>query len=175
MQVVHLNGLTFRALAAGDLDTANKVSPVPVSEYLAGPESRGVWQRRSRQFEEDPATAAWVTGVIWDSEERAAVGRAGFHGPPDSAGMVEIGYAVDPDRRRRGYARAALEFLLRRAVAEQAVRVVRVTIAPDNEASYRLASQYGFVEVGEQWDEEDGVEVVYEVAASESAIFGART
>jgi hypothetical protein len=28
-----------------------------------------------------------------------------------------------------------------------------------------LASQYGFVEVGEQWDDEDGLEIIYEVGA----------
>ena len=43
---------------------------------------------------------------------------------------------------------------------------VRVTISPDNVASYQLASQYGFAEAGEQWDEEDGLEIIYEVAAS---------
>ncbi|MGM1062251.1 GNAT family N-acetyltransferase, partial [Saccharothrix sp. Mg75] len=78
-----------------------------------------------------------------------------------------------PEHRRRGYARAALEALLRRAADEPLVRTVRVTISPDNEPSYRLASQYGFVEVGEQWDEEDGLEVVYErPAAGAGAVRG---
>lgn len=121
---------------------------------------------RSRQVEEDPASAAWVTGVMWDEQRHLAVGRAGYHGPPDPVGMVEIGYAVDPAFRRRGYARAALEALLRRAADEPQVRTVRVTISPDNLASYELASQYGFVEVGQQWDNEDGLEIVYELASS---------
>ena len=77
--------------------------------------------------------------------------------------MVEIGYAVDPEHRRRGYARAALEALLRRAAHEPEVQTVRVTISPDNTASYALASQYGFTEVGEQRDEEDGLEIIYEL------------
>jgi hypothetical protein len=38
-----------------------------------------------------------------------------------------------------------------------------VSIRPDNIASYQLASQYGFVKVDEQWDDEDGLEIVYEV------------
>jgi hypothetical protein len=42
---------------------------------------------------------------------------------------------------------------------------VRVTISPDNVASYQLASQYGFTEVGEQWDDVDGLEIIYEVDA----------
>lgn len=163
VRIVHLDRPALQALAAGDLSAANELSPVPVSPYLAGTECRGVWQRRSEQAARDPATAAWVTGIIWDERRQVAVGRAGYHAPPDAAGMVEIGYAVDPAYRRRGYARAALESLLARADREPRVRRVRVSIRPDNVASYRLAAQYGFRKVGEQWDDEDGLEFIYEI------------
>nr|WP_307837769.1 GNAT family N-acetyltransferase [Actinoplanes rishiriensis] len=162
MRIVHLSGAAFDALAAGDLTAANAVSPVPLSAYLAGPECRAVWLMRSRQAAADPGSAAWVTGVIWDETHQRAVGRAGFHAPPDAAGMVEIGYAVDSRYRRQGYARAALEALLDRADRDPSVRTVRVSIRPDNLPSYRLATQYGFEQVGEQWDDEDGLEIVYE-------------
>lgn len=162
---MHLTAPVFGALAGGDLAAADRVSPVPLSAWLAGPDCRGVWQRRSRQAGEDPASAAWVTGVIWDERRQVAVGRAGYHGPPDRSGMVEIGYAVDPAYRRQGYARAALQALLQRAAREPQVRTVRVTISPDNAASYQLASQYGFTRVGEQWDDEDGLEIIYEIDA----------
>lgn len=138
---------------------------MPLTTYLAGPDRRRLWRMRSAQVAEDPSSAGWITGIIWDQERLLAVGTAGYHGPPDASGMVEIGYAVDPVHRRRGYARAALESLLARAARELRVRTVRVTISPDNTASYRLASQYGFVEVGEQWDDEDGLEIIYEVSA----------
>jgi RimJ/RimL family protein N-acetyltransferase len=165
VRVVHLPAAAFHALAGGDLAAANTVSPVPLTQYFVSPEWRGTWRMRSEQVDQDPASAAWVTGVIWDEQAQVAVGRAGYHGPPDHLGMVEIGYAVDPAYRRRGYARAALEALLQRAAREPQVKVVRVTISPDNTASYALAAQYGFARVGEQWDEEDGLEIVYEVAA----------
>jgi RimJ/RimL family protein N-acetyltransferase len=109
--------------------------------------------------------ASWITRVIVDPTLRLAVGRAGFHGPPDAAGTVEVGYAVDPTYRRLGYARAALEQLLERAAREPSVHTVRAAIRPDNLASLRLVLDYGFVEVGEQWDDEDGLEAVFEVAA----------
>ena len=166
VRIVHLTLPVFRALADGDVAAANAVSPVPLSGYFASDEWRGTWRRRAEQAERDPASADWVTGVIWDEQQQVAVGRAGYHGPPDEAGMVEIGYAVDPAYRRRGYARAALEALLRRAAQEPMVTTVRVTISPDNGASTALAAQYGFAETGEQWDEDDGLEIIYEVAAS---------
>jgi RimJ/RimL family protein N-acetyltransferase len=166
VRIVHLPAAAFGALADGDLAAANTVSPVPLTEYFANPEWRGTWRRRSEQVNQDPSSAAWVTGVIWDEQEQVAVGRAGYHGHPDHSGMVEIGYAVDPAYRRRGYARAALEALLQRAANEPRVKVVRVTIEPDNVASYALAAQYGFARVGEQWDKEDGLEIIYEIPAS---------
>ncbi len=78
-----------------------------------------------------------------------------------------------PRQRRRGFARAALEALLRRARDEPAVRTVRASIAPGNTASRDLVVQYGFTPVGEQWDEEDGWEVVFEVSADPAPTTGA--
>lgn len=165
VRIVHLNGPTFEALARGDLAAANAVSPIPLPDHFIGAEWQPLWERRNQQVREDPENAAWITGAIVDEHRDLVVGRAGYHGPPDDAGMVEIGYAVEPEYRRKGYARAALESLLRRAAREPEVRTVRVSIGPGNLASYGLASQYGFVEVGEQIDEEDGLEIIYEVAA----------
>jgi RimJ/RimL family protein N-acetyltransferase len=165
IRIVHLDAVAFRALAAGDRAAAEAVSPVPLSEYLVGPEPRGVWRMRSEQCESDPGAAAWVTGIVWDEQNSFAAGAAGFHEPPDADGMVEIGYGIDPAFRRRGYARAALEALLARAAREPDVRRVRVSIRPDNVASSGLALRYGFRQIGEQWDDEDGLELVYEMGA----------
>ena len=76
--------------------------------------------------------------------------------------MVEVGYAIDPAYRRRGYARAALAALLDRATREPAVRTVRASVRPDNLASRALVESFGFIPVGQQWDDEDGLETVYE-------------
>lgn len=157
----------IHALAAGDLAAANRAALITftLTPYFVAPESRSTWRRRSKQIEADPATAGWITRAIVDADRWMAVGRAGYHGPPDPAGMVEVGYAVDPPHRRRGYARAALVALLERAQREPEVRTVRATIRPDNHASRLLVLQYGFIEVGEQWDDEDGLETIFEVRA----------
>ncbi|MDQ2751138.1 MAG: GNAT family N-acetyltransferase [Actinomycetota bacterium] len=165
VRIVQLSADALHALARGDLTAANAAAAVPMSGYFAGPEWRGVWRRRSTQVLANPLSAEWITGVIWDPQRVLAVGRAGYHGPPDAAGMVEIGYAVEPAHRRQGYARAALVELLQRAARERDVGTVRATVSPDNIASRRLILQYGFTEIGEQWDDEDGLEIIYEVAA----------
>ena len=65
--------------------------------------------------------------------------------------------------RRRGYARAALLLMIDRARSDPSVRVFRVTVSPDNTASLGLVAQLPFVEVGEQWDDEDGLETTFEL------------
>lgn len=136
-----------------------------VTPYLAGPECAGLWRMRSAQLAHTPSDAPWVTRFIVIDGETTAVGLAGFHGQPDEHGMVEIGYRIDPTHRRRGYARIALETLLAVAADDARVHVVRATISPENHASRALIDQYGFVAVGEQWDEEDGLEIILETAA----------
>ena len=163
VSIVQLDPQTLAALAAGDLAAARRTSPVDLSPWLAGPECAGTWRRRARQVVETPADRAWVTGVLWDDDAEVPVGKAGFHAAPDINGMVEVGYAVDPALRRRGYARAALENLIARARREPDAAVLRVTVSPTNAASLALIQQYNFLEVGEQWDDEDGLEIIYEM------------
>src|SRR5690554_6361651 len=106
------------------------------------------------------AQAPWLVRVV--AAEGHAVGHAGFHGPPDESGMVEIGYSVVPEFRRRGYAKAIVRALLEHAASEPEVTVVRASVSPDNEASLATIAGFGFTKVGEQWDDEDGLELLFE-------------
>lgn len=163
MRIVQLDAATLRALADGDLERAQHSSPVRLTAWLAGPDSVGTWRYRALQAVETPEDLPWITGVLWDDDLGLAVGKAGFHAAPDHSGMVEVGYAVDPAYRRRGYARAALEALIARARREPTVRTLRATVSPCNRASLALLAEHPFVEVGEQWDDEDGLETIYEI------------
>ncbi len=165
VELVALPPATIHSLAAGNLAAANLTAPAPLTPFFVGARARYVWGLRSRQVEAAPAVVPWITGAVVDTSNGAVVGYAGFHGPPDAQGMVEVGYTIDPEYRRRGHARAALRALLDRARREPSVRTVRATIGPDNVASRSLVLQHGFVEVGEQWDDEDGLEIVFEVPA----------
>ncbi|MFE1764000.1 GNAT family N-acetyltransferase [Streptomyces angustmyceticus] len=153
------------ALLDDDLVQASAEAGVALTEHFVTDQAKWVWRYRVDQLTSDPGNAGWLTNAVVAEPESAAVGYAGFHGPPDEAGMVEIGYSVAPGYRRQGYARAILAELVHRAVAEARVRTARVAISPDNAASLATISGFGFVEVGEQWDEEDGLELIFEVPA----------
>ena len=128
------------------------------------PEALSTWAFRAKQVIATPVDIEWFTGVLQDVATADVVGKAGFHAAPDASGMVEMGYGGDPACRRRGYARAALLALLERARSEPDVHVLRATISPDNAPSLGLIAQFPFVEVGEQWDEEDCLETIYELS-----------
>lgn len=168
VRIVRLSPDALAALAEGDLAIADALAPVPLSAWLVSDERIGTWRMRARQAVESPEDLPWITGIVVDEATGDTVGAGGFHGAPDERGMVEAGYGVDPAFRRRGYARAVLESLIDDARRDPAVTVLRLTISPDNGPSLALAAQYPFVEVGEQWDEEDGLETIYELGVTAS-------
>jgi RimJ/RimL family protein N-acetyltransferase len=166
VRIVQLDPAALAALAEGDLARAQLTAPVALSPWLSGPDCRRTWRYRATQVVETPEDLSWVTGVLWDDDERQAVGKAGFHGAPDADGMVEVGYAVDPAYRRRGYARAALAAMVQRATDDPTVTTLRASVSPDNDASLALLADHPFRHTGEQWDDEDGLELVYELDVS---------
>ena len=148
----------LRALLDDDLPSASAVAGISLTPYFL--EHGWLWEIRVPQIEGDPSAADWIARAAVDGE--VVVGHVGFHGPPDDRGMVEVAYSVDPAYRRRGHGQAMLRAALAWARDEQ-VSIVRATIAPDNHASLGTLAPVHYALVGEQWDEEDGTELVYEL------------
>lgn len=162
--MVVLSSETLSALLDGDLSRASAEAGVEFTDYFVTDKARRLWQRRLAQLATDPESQKWIARAVVDETQEVVVGHAGYHGPPDKDGMVEIGYSVDVAYRRRGYARAMLRELLRRANTDPRVKTVRATISPDNVAFLATIQGFGFTQTGEQWDEEDGLELVFEIA-----------
>jgi len=153
----------LEALLAGSLAEASEIVGLELPEFYLTQARH--WRSRQRMIRADPAAAPWLARAVYGRPAEAVVGRAGFHGPPDDRGMVEIGYSTVPEFRRQGYARAAVGQLIAYA-AEHGARVVRASVSPDNAGSLAVIRAHGFWHVGEQWDEEDGRELIFERPSS---------
>ena len=103
-----------------------------------------------------------LRAMVLRADPEVVVGRLGFHGPTGNDGMLEIGYEVFPEYRRRGFAREAALAMLRWAQRDPAVLRFRASVGPENLPSRKLVTGLGFIEVGTQWDDEDGEETLFE-------------
>ncbi len=123
---------------------------------------------RQRQLERAPQAEAWlVRAVILREPVRRMVGHAGFHGQPGMNGKqdpaaVELGYTIFPQYRGHGLATEAARALMDWAATDQGIRRFIASVSPDNAPSLAIVRKLGFVQTGEQWDDEDGLELVFE-------------
>lgn len=84
------------------------------------------------------------------------VGTAGFKGPPDADGVVEVAYGIVPSYEGRGCATSVLEILVNFASADPRVRLIRAHTLPLRNASGRVLEKNGFMHTGEVTDPADG-------------------
>ena len=133
IELAILSASVLEALIAGSIDRASTVFGRPLPHYFL--DHSWLWAYRLAQINENPNSNRWLVRAVIDADSGEIVGHAGFHGPPDENGMVEIGYTIDEAYRRRGYARATAAALIAYAAADPAATTVRASIRPDNVAS----------------------------------------
>lgn len=165
VRFVELNAKALRALADGDLAGGSAEAGIALDEHFVSDRARWIFDYRANQLATDPSAAPWTTRAAVSVPDGVVIGDAGFHGPPDEAGMIEVGFTVVPTYRRQGYARAMLTALLARATAEPGVKTVRARVKSDNSASLATLAGFGFTPVGEQGNQHDGLVIVFEIAA----------
>ena len=127
----------------------------------------GFLGRRLEQMQAEPEVQGWLVRALVLRLDGTMIGHAGFHGSPGTQGLAdgkaELGYTVFPEHRRRGYATEAAEALMGWAES-QGIHDFVASVSPDNEPSLAIVHKLGFVQTGDQWDEEDGLELVFELS-----------
>ena len=169
LELVSLSPAALEALIAGRTGDAETLIGGRLADGWPGGDER-YFRLRLSQMQRDPSLRRWIVRALVLREGRDIVGHAGFHGPPGINGKqdpaaVEVGYKVFEPFRGRGLATEAARALMGWAREEHSVRHFILSIAPSNEPSLAIARKLGFEQTGEQWDDEDGLELVFELEA----------
>jgi len=165
LELVSLAPALIEALLAGQRAETEAAAGLTLPNGWPDPHDERFLRLRLRQMREDEGVEPWlVRAMVSRDRERRMLGHIGFHGPPDERGAAELGYTVLPPFRRRGYALEAARGMMDWALREHGVRLFRLSISPDNAPSLAMAAKMGFCQVGEQMDDEDGLELVFELA-----------
>jgi len=152
------------ALQSGDLEAAAREIGAAVTPWLPR-ELEHFLRYRLEQLAADPSARPWLgRAIVLETGvgSRQVIGSVGFHGPPDSAGRLEVGYSIDPDFRRRGYALEAVRAIFDWAHEHHGISRFVASISPDNAASLGLVGHLAFRQTGEQIDDIDGRELIFE-------------
>lgn len=155
----------LEALLEGDRELAAAALDVELPDGFPPEEGMRFFALRLRQMREDERYREWCPHAV--VLEGRMIGHAGYHGPPgvnakQSPDAIEIGYTIEEPWRGQGYATAAAAELLRRAEERGITHYVACT-APDNAPSLAIIRKLGFRQTGEAMDEEDGLELVFEL------------
>ena len=156
----------LRAITNNDVPAAQHLVDfaVPLNCSL----TKMIWaSRRLQMIEADPTQHSWMYRSIVRKSDNQMVGFISFHHKapdPDllaySNSAAELGYTIEPEYRRNGYAKESALAMMQWASREHHVRDFILTISPANLPSLKLAESMGFKIIGEHIDDIDGLEFV---------------
>jgi ribosomal-protein-alanine N-acetyltransferase len=112
------------------------------------------------QLQNATAPDPWKIGfAILHKIDNAVIGMCGVTGPPDSDGVVEIGYSIAPSYEGKGYATEAANGLINFAGNDSRVKTIRAHTLAETTASTRVLEKCGFTKVSETVDPENNLRV----------------
>jgi len=154
------------AVLDGRRDEAAALLGIELPDAFPSEGEKGFLGLRLRQMREDDRFVTWCPHAVVLGGQM--IGHAGYHGPPglnskQAADAVEFGYRIFPPYRGRGYATEAATMLMDRARDWAGIEHFVLSVGPHNAPSLAVVRKLGFVRTGEHMDEEDGLELVFEL------------
>lgn len=118
-----------------------------------------------------PHPTQWQFREIFLSSSNEKVGEINFHRSPAGdeftpEGTVEVGVEIAEMYQRNGFASEALMAMWLWATEHEEIKVLRYTVSASNHPSMRIIQKFGFAHVGQQIDDEDGPEEIFEMSAA---------
>lgn len=171
-EMIETPRLELHHICAEDLITLFE-NPEDLSIYEGRPYSnphrqlmddKGPLAWRVPQVKEDLELNRWFVRWIVLKTTGEIIGSTSFHGAPDAEGMIEIGLGIQESFRNKGFAKETLLGMWRWALEDSQVQTLRYTVSVENAPSIHVIESFGFYYQGEQIDEEDGPESIYEMS-----------
>jgi len=152
LHVVPASAAQLAALAEGDEIFAARFERAVAPGYCEFP---GAAERALEALWNGEVQPTWWTHLFL-LPHGDLIGLGGYQGSPDAEGTVEIGYCIAPSHRGRGFAKEAVESLVRRAFADLRVRCVVAHTQARHGASTRVLERCGFARAFAFYDPNDG-------------------
>ena len=122
---------------------------------------------RVPQVKVDSSVNKWFVRWIVLKETSEVIGSISFHGVPDVEGMIEIGLGIEELFQNKGYAKESLKGMWSWVSQFPEVKTLRYTVSPDNLPSIAVINYFGFEYRGQQMDDIDGPENIYEMSTAD--------
>ena len=135
----------------------------PTKHFLTNPNPI---KHRLPRVRQNPEYAKFLLRVAVLKDNPIIIASAGFHDAPDSDGMIEIGFGVAKKYQGNSYGQEILHGMWSWVVNDPLVKTLRYTVSPDNLISQYIIKKLGFEYKGQQIDEKDGPEDIYELSAN---------
>lgn len=136
----------------------------PYQHLIVGPSPL---QHRIPRVKQDPTFAELGLILATRMDTGEIIGSAGFHDFPDPNGMIEIGFGIVDEMQNQGFGKELLHGMWHEICKDPSVRILRYTVSPENLKSLHIIQSIGFDLVGEQMDEEDGLELIFEKSVAD--------
>ena len=131
----------------------------PFKHLIKGPSPLA---HRIPRVKQEPKFAEIGLILAVEKQTDSIIGSAGFHDFPNQNGMIEIGFGVVPEKQNLGFGKELLFGMWDWISKKPEVKTLRYTVSPTNAPSLHIIKKIGFTEVGEQIDDVDGVELIFE-------------
>ncbi|RYU80993.1 GNAT family N-acetyltransferase [Hymenobacter persicinus] len=159
--IAHTPRLTLiaasRALLIAELQKP-RYFPVLLGAALPGDWPPGEYDQAAAEFFLEQLTAGGRDAAGWygwyairkatPEVPATLVGAGGFLGPPDAAGLAEIGYSIAADWRGQGLGNELVAGLIEHAAQTGMVRRLQAHTQPDNAVSQQVLLRNGFQPAG---------------------------
>jgi RimJ/RimL family protein N-acetyltransferase len=143
---IHSERLCLRQLEADEARALLQGKADPERPWMAGYPMQGTLiavEAFVRAVDNGADPGEYGVYQLVRSSDGLVVGDIGFHGPPDRAGSVTVGYGLAPDARGQGYATEALRALVAWALARPEVSRVEADTTHANLPSQRVMERAG--------------------------------